>query len=387
MSDRNAQGNGRGAEGAGAAGVRPGVWTGEAADAQANEDTQADMGARAGAGIRAGRRRRILRRAAVCTGLTAVVLALYLASILTGDGKAFGPGELIALLTGTPSQDAAFIIGEDRLPRATLGLLAGVAYGAGGVVFQTMLRNQLASPDVIGINAGASAFGVTAILVWHLDQSAVALVALAGALATAVAIYLLSYRGGFAGTRLILVGIGISSVLSSAVTYVLSKASMWDMQTASRWLTGSLNSATWKVAGPLALACAVLLPVLLAEGRNLNTMRLGDETASGLGIAVHATRMTTILCAVALVAVATSACGPIAFVAFMAGPIAARMTGPGASPLVPSALVGAALVLTSDYCGQHFFAARYPVGVITGVLGAPYLIYLLVRANGQGSSL
>ena len=275
MSDRNAQGNGRGAEGAGAAGVRPGVWTGEAADAQANEDTQADMGARAGAGIRAGRRRRILRRAAVCTGLTAVVLALYLASILTGDGKAFGPGELIALLTGTPSQDAAFIIGEDRLPRATLGLLAGVAYGAGGVVFQTMLRNQLASPDVIGINAGASAFGVTAILVWHLDQSAVALVALAGALATAVAIYLLSYRGGFAGTRLILVGIGISSVLSSAVTYVLSKASMWDMQTASRWLTGSLNSATWKVAGPLALACAVLLPVLLAEGRNLNTMRLG----------------------------------------------------------------------------------------------------------------
>ena len=167
MSDRNAQGNGRGAEGAGAAGVRPGVWTGEAADAQANEDTSRH-GARAGAGIRAGRRRRILRRAAVCTGLTAVVLALYLASILTGDGKAFSPGKLIALLTGTPSQDAAFIIGEDRLPRATLGLLAGVAYGAGGVVFQTMLRNQLASPDVIGINAGASAFGVTAILVWHL---------------------------------------------------------------------------------------------------------------------------------------------------------------------------------------------------------------------------
>jgi iron complex transport system permease protein len=131
----------------------------------------------------------------------------------------------------------------------------------------------------------------------------------------------------------------------------------------------------------------IVLPVLLIQARSLGMLRLGDDSAAGLGVRVDATRVLFIVGAVALLAFATAATGPIAFVAFMAGPIAARITGPGASLLVPSALVGAVLVLAGDLLGQFAFGSRYPVGVITGILGAPYLIHLLIRTNRTGGSL
>ncbi len=336
--------------------------------------------------VRLARRRRTRRRAAVTGGLIAAVVLVYAVTLMVGN-TFYTPDEVARVIAGEQVPGASFTVGELRLPRATLGLLSGLAFGMAGVTFQTLLRNPLASPDIIGIDAGAAALAVFAIIILSADATTVSLLALGGALVTAAAIYLLSHRGGFAGTRLILIGIGVAAMLDAVVTYLLSRAAAWDLTAALRWLTGSLNGATWGTVTPLALACAVLIPLLLAQSRDLAALRLGDDSAAALGVRLTRIRVLVILAAVALIAFATAASGPIAFVAFMAGPIAARLVGAGASVQLPAALVGALLVLVSDLIGQFGFGERYPVGVVTGVLGAPYLIFLLIRTNRAKGSL
>nr|WP_181164368.1 iron chelate uptake ABC transporter family permease subunit [Microbacterium foliorum] len=338
------------------------------------------------AAIIAGRRSRHRRHAVATIVLGAMLVVLFTVALMIGN--TFYPlDDVIRVILGETVPGASFTVGELRLPRAVLAVLAGFAFGIAGVSFQTLLRNPLASPDIIGISNGAGAAAVFGIVVLSLNGPVVSLLALGGAIVTAGVIYLLSIKNGFAGTRLILIGIGIAAMLQSIISYMLSRAASWDIQTAMQWLTGSLNNASWERVMPLAIAAAVLLPLLLSQGRALGAMQLGDDSASGLGVRVNTTRLLFILGAVALLAFATAACGPIAFVAFMAGPIAARITGPGANLLLPSAFVGAVLVLGGDLIGQFAFGERYPVGVITGVLGAPYLIFLLIRTNRSGGSL
>jgi len=338
------------------------------------------------AGVVAGRRRRTRRRVVRTTVLAGLVVAVFAASLMIGK-TLYGPDEVIRVILGQQVPGASFTVGELRLPRATLGLLAGFAFGLAGVTFQTMLRNPLASPDIIGITWGASAAGVVGIVVLSWSGAGVSLFALAGALATALAIYLLAYRRGFSGARLVLIGIGVAAMLQSVVSWVLSRASDWDTPAAMRWLSGSLNGASWESVAPLAAASLVLLPLMFGLSRDLGALRLGDETAAALGVRVTWARLALILGAVALLAFATAAAGPISFVAFMAGPIAGRLLGPGSSLLLPAGLVGALLVLVADLVGQFAFDARYPVGVVTGALGAPFLIYLLARTARQGGTL
>src|SRR5690606_27665904 len=243
---------------------------------------------------------------------------------------------------------------------------------------------------VIGISSGASAAAVIGILVLDLSPSAVSAFATVVALLTALVIYLLAYRQGVANTRLLLVGIGISSMLASVVSYVLSGAAAWDMQVAMRWLTGNLNGATYERLLPLLLAVVVLTPVLLRLTRDLEALRLGDQAAAALGVPVERVRVLLIVCAVALLAFGaaaaglaslragsraaagrgvpvervrvllivcavalmafgTAAAGPIAFVAFLSGPITARILGPVGSPVLASGLFGALLVLVADF--------------------------------------
>ncbi len=299
----------------------------------------------------------------------------------------YGPGEVWAVLRGETVPGASFTVGELRLPRASMAVLTGAAFGLAGVTFQTMLRNPLASPDVIGISSGASAAAVVALVVLELSSTATSVVAILAALATALMIYALAFKDGVVGSRLILIGIGVAAMLDSVVAYVIVRAAQWDLQVAMRWLTGSLNNATWDQVAPLAIAVVVAAPVLLSQARALELLQHGDDSAASLGVPVERTRLLCICTAVVLIAFATAASGPIAFVAFLAGPIAARVVGPGGSLMVPAALVGALLVLTADLAGQFAFDARYPVGVITGVLGAPYLVYLLVRTHRSGGSL
>lgn len=332
-----------------------------------------------------GRQRRLRRRALALAGLVAGVLVAFTVTLMVGR-TFYGLDQVIPVLLGEPVPGASFTVGELRLPRATLAVLAGFAFGIAGATFQTMLGNPLASPDILGVSSGAGAAAVFGIIVLGLNESATSVFALAGALATAGAIFLLSNRGGFAGTRFILIGIGLASMLQSITSYMLARAAEWDIQRAMQWLTGSLSGAGWEQLLPLALAMAALLPVLLLGARSLELLRFGSDAATALGVPVGRARLVLIVAAVALLAFATAGSGPIMFVAFMAGPIAARLVGPGSSTLVPAGLTGALLVLLADLVGQNLLDERYPVGVVTGVLGAPYLILLLIRMNRTGQT-
>ncbi|MCT2590728.1 iron ABC transporter permease [Streptomyces sp. N2-109] len=333
-----------------------------------------------------GRARRALRRRTVAAVLTLLVVAVFTVSLMAGD--TFYPlDDVLRVVRGEQVPGASFTVGRLRLPRAVLAVVAGFSFGLAGVTFQTMLRNPLASPDVIGISSGASAAAAVAIVTLSLDETQVSVLAVVAALVVALLVYLLAFKDGVVGIRLILIGIGISAMLDSVISYVLSQAAEWDLQEATRWLTGSLNNAAWKETLPALVALAVLGPVLLAQARSLSAMQLGDDTASALGVRTERTRITVIVAAVVLIAFATAAAGPIAFVAFLSGPIAARLVGPGGSLLMPAGLVGSLLVLVADFAGQNALGTRLPVGVVTGVLGAPYLIYLIVRTNRTGGSL
>jgi iron complex transport system permease protein len=322
----------------------------------------------------------------VTTALGLLILVMAGISLVIGR-TVYPPSEVLAVVLGQDVPGASFTVGRLRLPRTALAVLTGMCFGLAGVAFQTMLRNPLASPDVIGISAGASAAAAFAIVTLSLSGPAVSAFAIVVGLAVALSIYLLSFHGGVLGTRLILIGIGIEAMLRSCIAAVLSSAGQWDLQEATRWLTGSLNNADWDGVLLVVVPLLVLGPVLLSRGGDLGLLPLGDDAAAALGVRVDRTRLVVVVTAVCLLAFATAATGPILFVAFLAGPIAARLVGPGTSLLVPAALVGALLVLVADFCGQYAFGTRYPVGVLTGVLGAPYLIYLIVRVNRRGTAL
>lgn len=326
------------------------------------------------------RRTRMIAVLVVCL-FAGVLLTLML-------GQSFTPlTTLVRVLGGAEVPGAGFTVRELRLPRAVVSVLVGACFGLGGIAFQTMLRNPLASPDIIGISTGASTGAVFAIVVLSLSGPAVSVVAIASGLGVALLIYTLSWRQGVTGGRLILIGIGLAAMLQSVTAYLLMRAPSWTLQEALRWITGSVNGVQLNQALPLLFALLLFGGLLLSRRRDLETLRMGDDAAAGLGVGLAATRIIVVVTAVALVAFATAVSGPVAFVAFLSGPIAARLMGRNGSLLVPSALVGALLVLLGDYAGQFLLPARYPVGIVTGVLGAPYLVYLILCDNKTRGTL
>lgn len=335
--------------------------------------------------VAAVRTRRRRRTALTVGALTLSILVVFCLTLMVGR-TFYPPAEVLGVLLGHEVPGASFTVGRLRLPRAVLAVLAGASFGLGGATFQRLLRNPLASPDIIGITSGASAAAAFGIVVLGMSGPEVSLLAIIAGLLVALVIYLLSARGGMAGTRLILVGIGISAMLTSLTDWVLSTAGQWDLQEALRWLTGSLNNSSWDQALPVLASLGVLGPVLLSRSAELGATQLGEDAAQALGVRVGRMRLVVVIAAVGLIAVATAACGPIAFVAFLSGPIAVRITGPGSSPLLPAALVGALLVLVADLVGQFATGTRYPVGVVTGVLGAPFLLHLIISVHRRGSS-
>ena len=333
-----------------------------------------------------GRKNRSKRWKYVASLLCLLAVAAF--SITLSLGQSFTPPQdVINVLLGENVPGASFVVGQLRLPRAIISLLVGMSFGMAGVAFQVMLRNPLASPDIIGVSSGATAAAVFAIIVLHLDGTSVAFFSIAVGLLVALAVYGLSYRNGASGARLILVGIGVSAIIESFIVYLLSQAQAWDRQEAMRWLSGSVNSAQIHQALPLILSLLVFGGFLLSRSKDLEALRLGDDTAHALGVRVSMTRITVMVSAVGLIAVGVAITGPIAFVAFLSGPIAVRLVKNNGSLLIPSGLVGACLVMGGDYIGQFLLPSRYPVGVITGALGAPYLIYLIIRVNRKGGSL
>ena len=335
--------------------------------------------------VRTGRIRRTRRRVIVISALAITVLLLIAAVIMVGN-TIYPVSDVFRVMRGESVPGASFTVGTLRIPRALIGALAGLAFGAAGATFQTMLRNPLASPDVIGISAGASAAAVVCLVVLHWSSTATMFAALIAGVATAAAIYLAARGGESTGGRLILIGIGIGAMLDAVVSYAIQRAAEWDVAVAMRWLTGSLNGSRWESVLPLGIAVVVLLPLIVLLSRDLGALELGDAAATALGVRVDLVRILLILAAVTLTCFATATTGPIAFVAFLSGPIVSRLVGHGSSLTIPAALMGACLVLIADLIGQFAFDTRFPVGVITGILGAPYLLFLLIRTSRRGGS-
>ncbi|GAA3865988.1 FecCD family ABC transporter permease [Streptomyces sedi] len=340
--------------------------------------------AAARASVRGTRRTRQRREVVVSAVLVVLVAAAFVGSVLYGT-RTVSLGEVVEALGGGGTRATYYLVVELRLPRALTGLLVGLCFGLAGALFQTLLRNPLASPDVIGISAGASAAAVVASVAFGLSGAAMSLSALGGALLAATLIYLLAWRNGVSGQRLVLVGIGVAAALTSVVSHMMTRSSAVVAQEARIWLAGSLNGRTWEHVGPLLAAVVLLFPLTVAAARSLGTLQLGDEAASALGTRVERSRVALIGCAVALTGAATAAAGPVGFVAFVSGPIARRLLGREAPALLPSALIGALIVLVSDQVAQHALGSnQFPVGMVTSIIGAPYLLWLLTRANRKG---
>lgn len=357
--------------------------TGTASSAAETPNVHANPGAKTAElarSLASGRKKRARQYWALVTLLAIAVITVWFASLMIGE-TFYSLRDVLAVVMGETVPGASFTVGTLRLPRATVALFVGLAFGIAGTIFQTMLRNQLASPDIIGISASASAAGATGIIMFGMGQTSVSIMSTIASLAVALAIYVLSMKSGFTGTRMILIGIGCAAIMQAWTSYVLSHAAAWDLPTATRWITGSLNTMTWERGIPVILTVIVLAPIMVACSHLLSVLGLGDDLARGLGVRLTLTRVVLFVGAVVLIALATAATGPIAFVAFMAGPVASRIFKPGRPLVLPAGLIGALLVLVADLAGQYLFGTRYPAGVITGAIGAPFLIYLLTRSS------
>ena len=334
--------------------------------------------------LNAGYKKRTLRWRLVVLALLSIILILSACELCFGS-VSYPIRDVIKVLLGETIDGVSYAVENVRLPRMMGAVFSGFAFGVAGYVFQTLLHNPLASPDVIGISAGTSTAAVFLILVLGLRGSIVSLLAMIFGIATALVIYKLSViKGHFTYGRMILVGIGISALLRAVTSYRLAKAAEYDVGTTMQWLSGSLNGVQVEDVSALVLVVGIITIALVSLTRHMEIIPLGDNFAVSLGLNTRLTYSVMIIGAVILVSFATSVTGPIASVAFLSGPIATSLAGKGKSSLIPAGLVGTTLTLGADLVAFHAFPVHYPVGVITGLLGAPYMLYLLIRMNRRG---
>ncbi|MFJ7071644.1 FecCD family ABC transporter permease [Streptomyces sp. NPDC098781] len=327
------------------------------------------------------RRRRIAvrlqwRSVVVCAVLTVAIAATAVLALMTGS-YALSPGQVLSALTGRETGFVGEIVVEWRLPRVAAALVFGAALGVSGAVFQSLLRNPLADPGIMGFSQGSYTGALVVILVVNGTYAQMVGGALLGGMATAVAVYVLAYRRGVQGFRLIIVGIGVSAMLESLNTWLILKADLDQAMSAAAWGAGSLNGVSWNQVAIGGACITVLLLLAAMLSRPLRQMQLGDDAAASQGVRVSHVRLGLILVGVALTATVTAASGPIVFISLVAPQIGHRLARTAGITLAPAAFVGALLCLASDYLAQHVAPTPLPVGIITVVLGGGYLGYLL----------
>ncbi|MEU7720129.1 FecCD family ABC transporter permease [Streptomyces tibetensis] len=315
-----------------------------------------------------------------------LVAALVASVVLIGTGDFPIPAaDVLRTLVGEGNPGQEFIVNELRLPRVLVGLLVGASLGLGGALFQAVSRNPLGSPDVLGLGQGATAGALVVIVLTSGSADQVAAGALVGGLVTGLAIYLLAWRRGVHGYRLVLVGIGVSAIVTAVNGYLLTKSDIVDAARAVVWMTGSLDGRDWDQVWPLLALTAVLVPLVLVNARGLRMMEMGDDVSYALGVRVERVRLLLMVAAVLLTASATAAAGPVSFVALTAPQLARRLTRSPGPNLLASLCMGAALLVVADWVSQRAFGAeQLPVGVVTGVLGGVYLLWLLVSERRAG---
>lgn len=330
-------------------------------------------------------RRGLARRGRLVTAALASVTALLFVLTLSVGSYRVPLGDVVlAVLRLREDPGVDFVVNGLRMPTALTALFAGIALGLAGSVFQRLLSNPLASPDFVGVSQGAAFAAVGSLTVLNAGTVSVPIAAFVGALVSAGLVYLLAWRDGITGYRFILIGIGVAEFFSACTGYVLSRSEIYEARAAMTWLLGSVGQAGPAEIRWLVVTVLVAAPAAVVLNRQLRALALGDDAARALGARLELARTGLLGIAILLVAVATAAAGPIAFVALVSGPIAARLLGP-APGLLAAGLVGASVVLAADLVAQHLLPAALPTGVVTGAVGAPYLVWLLVTVNRRGA--
>lgn len=320
---------------------------------------------------------RLAWRSMVVCSLLAVAIAVTAVLALMSGSYALSPDQVLSALTGGETGIVRSIVTEWRLPRVVAAVVFGVALGVSGAIFQSLLRNPLAEPGILGFANGSYTGALVVILLVNGSYAQLVGGALLGGVATAVGVYLLAYRRGVQGFRLIIVGIGVSAMLHSLNTWLILKADLDQAMSAAVWGSGSLNGISWEhvIGGGVCITVLVVVAALLS--RSMRQMELGDDAAASQGVRVGPTRLALVLVGVALTAAVTAVSGPIAFISLVAPQIGRRLARTAGITLVPSAAVGALLCLGSDYVAQHVLPTPLPIGIVTVVLGGGYLGYLL----------
>lgn len=334
--------------------------------------------------LRLGRlsRRTTLRVLAVNAILLALVIGCALVALTLG-GHRLGIGQVLAAFTPGADPTDRLVVVEWRAPRTVAAVLFGAALGVSGAIFQSLTRNPLGSPDIIGLNTGAYTGVVAVLLLGGTGYLAQATGALIGGLGVSLIVYLLAFRRGAHGFRLIIVGIAISAMLSSVNTWFTVKSDLDIAMQVAVWGAGTLNGVTWLTVAIAAVVVGALALALPFAGPRLRQLELGDDTAAALGVPVEASKALLVVLGVALTAVVTAAIGPVAFIALAAPQIARRLTGHGNSVDLPgAALLGALLLSGADLIAQHAIpGVILPVGAVTVCVGGGYLVWLLLREN------
>lgn len=329
-------------------------------------------------------------RSVLVPGIGALVLVFVAAVSISFGSAQIDILDVLRTLLGGGDRRENGIIFDLRLPRTLVGILVGAGLGLAGAVFQTIARNPLASPDILGITWGAGVGAVTVIVLGGsygqmsgaLAELGVPLAGLAGGVLAGLLLYALSWRRGIDGYRMVLIGIGLSAIGYNVVFWLLQLGDVDDATRATTWIVGNLADVGWEAVGPVSVALGLLVPTTLICAHTMGGLQFGDDTARGLGIRVDAARGTLLLLAAALAAVATAAAGPVTFVALATPQIALRLTGTTQPPLAGSMVLGALLTVGSDLV-LRLLIPDLPVGVLTSILGAPYLIYLFVRTRKE----
>lgn len=320
----------------------------------------------------------------IALALILVSAAALVVSVSVGDYE-IPLAAVPAAIAGVGERLDVFFVQGVRLPRALTALGVGAALGLAGAVFQSLSRNALGSPDIIGFTSGAATGAVAVILLVGGGRLMVSMGAIAGGLLTAAVVYLLAMKNGVHGYRLVLVGIGISAMLGAFRDYLLTRAELTDAMSAQIWMIGSLNARGWSEVIAVWVSLVVLAPILLSQGKKLRFMELGDDTARALGVNTQTTQVVMLAAASALTGAAIAVSGPIGFVALAAPQLARRLTRTGGTTFVGAALMGAALLAVADLVALRALApTQLPVGVVTAVIGGSYLIWLLYTEWRRG---
>lgn len=326
-----------------------------------------------------------VRAFVVFVTLGVVAFAGVVANVGVGEYP-IPPLDVVRALFGVEAGDDnyGFIVNTLRLPRALVAVLVGAALALAGAILQGLTKNDLAAPDVVGINAGAGLAAVTLIVAFpSVPAGYLPPAAFCGAVAVALTLYALAWRGSSSPTRLILVGVGLGAVATALTTFMITFGEIDQVSQALVWLTGSVYGRSWEQVLTLLPWLFVFMPLALLRFRHLNALNLGDEVATGLGSRVELERGLLLLSGVALAAAAVATAGTIGFVGLMAPHIARRLVGPAHGGLLPvSAMTGGAMVVLADLLGRTLFAPiEIPCGIVTAVVGAPFFIYLLYRTR------